>query len=1137
MLGLCSNHSRSALLGLISFAALLVSVSFVVVDADDSLVLAQSNSPPTACPSNVTYNGSALTSGLTNDCGWLLSMEAALEGAGNDVLNWDSSTAMAGWNGVTVSGTPLRVTQLDLRNKVLKGTIPVALGNLSELTVLRLYNNGLTGEIPEELGGLSKLKVLRLENNNLTGAIPTELGDLSLLEHLSLNANNLTGAIPAALGNLSLIQGLLLHENNLTGTIPPELGDVGKDASGGLRNLKLGHNKLTGSIPGDLGKLNLNGVLNLEYNDLSGRFPAQLFPEFNGLDGVTSLSLNYNKELLPSEPGGSLFKDLGKFTTLRNVGLSGIDSLSGTDLNSHAQHLGNWKQVQSLLALDNDMTGSLSALTNLTYTDDNDETKMVLANLRQLVLRNNKLTGEIPADLGKTRLYWLDLGNNRLSGEVPDLTNLKNTHSSGLQCLCLSQNRLSGQLPSWLGDPAMRSTYVLLNGNQFRGPIPSSLGNATYLTWLYLNDNNLTGSIPAELGNLSRLQRLSLSNNQFSGDIPSSLGNATYLTWLYLNDNNLTGSIPAELGNLSRLQRLSLSNNQLSGEIPSSMGNATYLTWLYLNDNNLTGSIPAELGNLSRLQRLILSNNQLSGSLPSWLSNLDLRSRTSMQRVLIEGNHFVDDVSSVTLRGAKFDLAFDLGDAAAYISTPSGATPAGHKLKFSVSDMSGKAAPDNRTFARGNRFVGIDMVDSTDNDVSSLGRSAAVCLSIPADQDDIPSSPSFEHRLYHLGDAPNADWIALNAPEPQSLLSRYRTGYACGLTNEFSTFVVNIKVKSGFSWISRIAPSIRSVVLSPGDRVRLAVDIYGRQNILDNSLGDGVTFEWSVSPNGGEFSEVDSSEDGDSYPGEREVMFTAPSTPGRYTVNARLGPSECNDMDGLHDGCDAGGIEVKVRRLFAVQQPTATPADPSGVIPAILTDSEGNQYEVFTPVGGGTFAGAAVTVSAGPGAIPNGEAIGIRAEAGDQASNVGQTHRRVTLRGMYYEVYAVDLFGEPLSGYVLDDPIDVCVPLHPRLAANIGNVVLVSTREDGTYTMHSTKVMLDDEGLTICGKLSELSAKVAAAYVGSPSAMPTPTPVPAPEAPDTGGYAPSASFILWLMILSAAALAVAGLIAKSRHWV
>ena len=100
---------------------------------------------------------------------------------------------------------------------------------------------------------------------------------------------------------------------------------------------------------------------------------------------------------------------------------------------------------------------------------------------------------------------------------------------------------------------------------------------------------------------------------------------------------------------------------------------------------------------------------------------------------------------------------------------------------------------------------------------------------------------------------------------------------------------------------------------------------------------------------------------------------------------------------------------------------------------------------------------------------------------------------------MYYEVYAVDLFGEPLSGYVLDDPIDVCVPLHPRLAANIGNVVLVSTREDGTYTMHSTKVMLDDEGLTICGKLSELSAKVAAAYVGSPSAMPTPTPVPAPE--------------------------------------
>ena len=156
--------------------------------------------------------------------------------------------------------------------------------------------------------------------------------------------------------------------------------------------------------------------------------------------------------------------------------------------------------------------------------------------------------------------------------------------------------------------------------------------------------------------------------------------------------------------------------------------------------------------------------------------------------------------------------------------------------------------------------------------------------------------------------------------------------------------------------ISRIAPALRSVTVSPGDRVRLSMDVYGLQDILDNDLAKDVTFEWSANPSGGSFADGDPSADTDTNVDEREVIFTAPTSAGRYVVKAALDRSECNDGDGLDDGCVAE-IELKVRRPSQPAEPTPTPANPSGAIPPILTDGEGNQYEVFTPVEGGTFDG------------------------------------------------------------------------------------------------------------------------------------------------------------------------------------
>ena len=88
--------------------------------------------------------------------------------AGTATLNWSADVPIAQWEGVTVRGTPQRVTHLRLAKNGLDGTIPASVGSLTMLTDLNLSANMLTGSIPAELGGLSNLTGLSLSGNQLT---------------------------------------------------------------------------------------------------------------------------------------------------------------------------------------------------------------------------------------------------------------------------------------------------------------------------------------------------------------------------------------------------------------------------------------------------------------------------------------------------------------------------------------------------------------------------------------------------------------------------------------------------------------------------------------------------------------------------------------------------------------------------------------------------------------------------------------------------------------------------------------------------------------------------------------------------------------------------------------------------------
>ena len=200
---------------------------------------------PTSCATDGAVPDPTANPGLVTDCETLLAARDTLAGTVN--LNWSSDTPIAQWEGITVEGTPARVTRLDLARWELTGKIPPELGSLTGLRVLSLHHNELTGPIPPELGGLINLEILELAVNRLRGGIPPELGSLTNLKEVRLHVNRLTGTLPSELGSLSNLNHMTISFNPLTGAIPAELGNLTN-----LRSLDLTWNGLTGSIPATL---------------------------------------------------------------------------------------------------------------------------------------------------------------------------------------------------------------------------------------------------------------------------------------------------------------------------------------------------------------------------------------------------------------------------------------------------------------------------------------------------------------------------------------------------------------------------------------------------------------------------------------------------------------------------------------------------------------------------------------------------------------------------------------------------------------------------------------------------------------------------------------------------------------------
>ncbi len=587
--------------------------------------------------------------------------------------NWNSSAAIGTWYGVATDDAG-RVVSLNLDRNSLSGSIPAALGDLTNLVKLDLYGNDLSGSIPAALGDLTNLKELLLWGNDyLTGSIPAELGDLTNLETLRLEWNSLSGSIPAELGDLTNLVTLRLYSNSLSGSIPAELGDLTN-----LEILYLQDNSLSGSIPAELGDLTNLETLYLFGNDLSGSIPAEL-------GDLTSLEGLY---LYDNSLSGSIPTELGDLTNLEILNLRN-NSLTG----SIPAALGDLTSLEVLGLWGNSLSGSIpAALGDLT-------------NLEELWLHDNSLTGSIPTALGDlTNLEILWLHNNSLTGSIPaafiNLSNLSdfsvddelcvpgdtafqqwlgdieefqgdsdNICNQPPACDMISDRTLdeSGSgveidLSSSCSDPededlaytatssASDKASVSISGSTLT-ITPVAAGTTTVeVTATDPHEASDTVSFDVTVNHNDRAALVALydstgganwddnTNWKSSAAIGTWYGVATddagRVVSLNLDRNSLSGSIPAALGDLTNLTSLNLGVNSLSGSIPAALGDLTNLVKLDLYGNDLSGSIPAALGDLTNLKELLLwGNDYLTGSIPAELGDL-----TNLETLRLEWN-------------------------------------------------------------------------------------------------------------------------------------------------------------------------------------------------------------------------------------------------------------------------------------------------------------------------------------------------------------------------------------------------------------------------------------------------------------------------------------------------------------------
>ena len=1062
------------------------------------------------------------------------------------------------------------LTRLRLGNNSLTSLNQSTFSSLTTLTVLDLRKNRLTSLHQDLFQGLTNLETLGLGENRLSSLHEDIFDGLTNLEVLELDQTALISLHEDVFDGLSNLEELQLDQNLLT------TSDLDEDIFDGLSNLSeldLSSNVLT-SLHEDI----FDGLSSLDNLALESNSLTSLHEDiFDGLSNLTTLDISDNAL-------GSLHEDIFD-------GLSNLAYLYIFENPLGSLHEDIFDGLSSLYDLDL----SSSVLTSLHENIFEDTSDIAYLDLNDNLL--SSLHEDIFD--GFSSLEWLDLSSNSLGNTTVnppttlhedlfedignadtleflylDNNNLPSLHAdtfddfSGdtLLDLGLSRNLIQNLdaniLPSGI-------TALFLNGNSLNGP-PDNLSSLTSLTVLdlYHNPLNSLNIEPADFDSSLPLETLRLGLTD-----PTSMQLTNYQAQLADLDtlkvqgpcgrspldgrtqaviDAITNALPARVtcaavtwDDLTAIRDLDLSNENiatLKGEEEYILGDFEGLTGLRtldLSDNDLTRltyDVLADEDNdgtpeieertsgifysLDSLEELNLCDNQITSwdegatGVFAFLESLDILRLCNNQISTVSGAMFGRSIPTLE----TLDLS---GNNLRSLDRPSVFDP----LSLLTLDLSNNDLQFLHVDAF-EGFYGLQVLHLRGNQLSNLPLEVweplgqlLRTLSVnqgAIDEQEVRRQIQTLQNIEISGQMADPDRTPLPG-EPTF------------------TPVVATSTPIPAGRILRIKPSVESISIRAGSKVRLSVSVFGLQNEQDDSLAEKeeVTFEWSSSNGQGSFEEsAPAGAETNGEPDDRKVLHTVSDIPGSYTVTATLGQGECRGTD---EQCSASVKITVIRTIEREASATPVPCQISGTIPAAIPDSAGNQHSVFTPTDGGTFTDENVEVTAPINAVAGCEYIGIRVVESGSAVNRNNPLYRYTLAGMLYSVQAVDSSGAMITDYQFNRPIRVCVPLPGTLRGNISEIDALKVNSDGTLTSLTSKILSTPNGNPrVCGNLSELPADIAAGKRGAPDPTPEPMPTATPEPPETGGTAVPYTWV-WLIAILGIGIFVLGAATLTRR--
>eukprot|EP01084_Bolivina_argentea_P174575 302381_1 len=534
----------------------------------------------------------------------------------------------------------------------LNGTLPISLGNFTNLTLLQI-------DLGHSLQGL-------------TGSIPNELCNAKLLSAIVLrNLKHLSGEIPQCIFNdlapLSLIW--LESTPNLSGNISKTFC-----ANSNINNntvIKLLNVSNTFVIDSCICEYKLHIYYRFDFNidpclkvsQEESDVLIDLFYSLNGPNWTYRFSqinswwpcMPWDIELLKSRYIWNYHTQY--YSNLQsNVHHSQLLPMCGIN----AKYLGG----HGALTFVESLTFENYYIRNMSGTIPDSIGK--LSKMRYLSIKTRiydntvvDITGLLPNGLCNTSIEQLYIDNNRIYGNIPYclLNSLPN-----LKILSITNTFINGSIPKLILNLFQMNEFILSNNIFLHGQIDDSIClmvNNNFTTFIVEGSPHIYGTVPvcitnntalkslhitqSQIHNISaiystNLQELVLNNNRIHMNLSDLLlhdMNYSNVISLVLHENDFISnnvSNPLKqimISSAKTLQIISLfGNNKIRGHFPhlSEAINMTQLQYLLMHDMDLFGSIPSDNNLiLPKLKYLTLYNNKLSCDIPPKSFQIDYK--------------------------------------------------------------------------------------------------------------------------------------------------------------------------------------------------------------------------------------------------------------------------------------------------------------------------------------------------------------------------------------------------------------------------------------------------------------------------------------------------------------------------------